>query len=195
MIQGFSTLGAVALRLIEDNNNFGLKGTTRYNLDQAVELVCHRKKTIASIGSAPSYIWWWFSLEEGELHIHFDRGKLRSICLNKDKWDWRMVATADLEPDRLIEQWTPDCWWSRDDRTLSKIELAMLSMGVQPYQKCLTRYTEEWSGPDYFGESDCDTNAELLYVEPLTGCLVAYLPVPLGILGQPVPTMKGLSFA
>jgi hypothetical protein len=196
MFQGHSTLGAVALRLIEDNNRYGLKASTRYSLDQAVEVVCHRQKSIYSMGEAPSYIWWWFAFDEyyGGLHVRHDVGKLSEVCLDKEKWKWRGVYCRDLDSTDLIREWEPDTWWNRDDRTLTREEMTMIAMGLQPYQRCLSRFREEWH-TDYWGESDCEQKIELLYVEPTRGLATAYLPVPVGDLVPTPATMKELRFA
>lgn len=196
MIQGFSTLGAVALRLADDNYRMCMRANSKYTMDQAVEVVCFQKRTMA--GTWASYVWWSFEFDEGEISVQYDIGKLKPVPLRgSKKRSWRYVpaGSGEIEPDEIIKEWTEDSWraWRSGD-WLSAAEKAMFQMGVQPGQRCLSRYSEQWS-QDYYGESDCDISCELLYVEPLGDCSHIYLPIPLGDLGIARPKMKGLSVA
>lgn len=189
MIQGFATLGAVALRLVEDNYHFGMRANSKYSLEQSIEVVCFQKRTVA--GNSVSYIWWWFTLDEGEISVHYDIGNLKPVRLQGERRRYRHVpaGSGEVEISDLIAEWTGEETYSS---SLSAVETAMIRLGVQPDQRCLSRYTETWS-VDYYGESDCDIGCDLLYVEPLGNCSHAYLPVPLGGLGIARPKMKGLT--
>lgn len=195
MIQGYSTLGAVALRIIADNIQWNLRSATHYTVHQVIEKVCFRKESVASCTEAPAYIWWWFSMDHGELSIEYDVGKLKEVSFKEKhgRQDRRYVpaTNGELEVDELIGGFKREGWWDRDE-FITRTEEAMIRMGVQPYQKMLSTYAESWSS-DYWGESDCHYSNELLYVEPLGECNAVFLPVPLGDLGR-APTMKGLRF-
>jgi hypothetical protein len=194
MFNGFSTTGAIALHLARDYHEHNLKSATRYNLDQLVEKVCIRRETVAAMGRAPSYIWWHVTLSEGEPLVKFDRGKLASV------WDsrpgtgprkYRYVAVEELESDTLLEGFFPQEWcWSKSNFT--KIQYAMLTMGLAPYQWVLSRYREEWS-TDYYGEDDSMSEHGILYVEPLSG--PAYLPVVLDMVDIRPNFTRSLSLA
>lgn len=189
MFRGFSSLGAVGLELISANNSGDLR-RTHHTLDQAFERVIWRQETLSAEGRGVSYVWWHFEFDQGELSIHYDGGLLKQVRLGPNSF--RYVALADdFDSEKLIEEWMPEWDVDRYRLGVSPIEVAMLTMGVQPYQRCLSAYSAYWS-QDYYGESDCDIDCRLLYVEPFRGSMV-YLPMRLDFDHTPNPT-KTISY-
>lgn len=182
MINGFSTLGAVALRMIEENQKRPIRHSTKYTLDQAIEKVCFRKETIYAEGSGWSYLWWWFCIDQGETSVEWDQGKLRTIPYEKSSYRY-IAVVEDFEQDRLYQDYKVEGYFA-------DVADAMLRMGMSFGQKALSRTRTEWSS-DYWGESDSSTDTELLYVEPWDSTIFM-IPLELGQ-GMIVPKFKGFT--
>jgi hypothetical protein len=161
------------LRLIDEANRGTLRSTTKHTLDQAVERLIWRKQSLAGMGNhGTSYIWWWFAFDEGELSIEYSPSSLSEIGYDNGSYRYVSMNSDSFGVETLVQDWLPDRPVSLDP--LLPFETAMLKMGVQPYQKCLSAYTESWSR-SYEGEAEADIECELLYVEPSHNVL--YLPI------------------
>lgn len=158
MINGFSTLGAVALRLADDYSHAGQWRSARYTLDQAVEKVCWRQESIIGEVDTASYLWWSFEIRDGALAIDIDRGKLTEIYTTGKARRWLPARHLDVEALANIA-------WNDWDS-------AMLRLGLTLGQRVLTRHIcysscDTWSD-DY--REDC----KIIYVEPPQE---GYLPI------------------
>lgn len=86
MMNGYSTMGAVALRIISDYGPTQSDGVvsdharyyTKYSLNQLLEKVCVRHKSVATFADdVPSYIWWKLGIDEwSEITPIIDLGAL-----------------------------------------------------------------------------------------------------------------------
>jgi hypothetical protein len=173
MFHGYSSLGAVALELIEHNVSGKLRRETKHNLNQAIEKVVWRKQTLAAMGSGTSYVWWWFHFDCGELSLEVFPADLSEVPYGDRGHRFVPLNSENFDAERFLADWEHS--HDHDCDTILPLETTMIKMGIQPYQKCLTAYTETWSS-DYYGESDCDIDARLLYVEPMH-CNAVYLPI------------------
>jgi hypothetical protein len=161
MIWGYNTLASVALRLIEDYKDFSMRHDTGFTLDQAIQRVCHNGKTLAAWKESPSYVWWRFGINHGELAIDVDRGCLTEAHFPVIKGDRGYVACQDMDTDCVIPQnYLPENHYIHS----GELEAVALRMGLGLGQNVLTRFVENWS-TDYWGESDSQRHIEILYAQ------------------------------
>lgn len=160
MIWGHNTLGSVALRIIQDYSRYEMEN--HHTLDQAIERVCFRKESMTAAGESPSYIWWEFGFDGGELRIMPDLGKLHSVPRIKQtkRGEMRYVAAEEMDTSYLVDFNQPDSYISIS----GGVEDCAIRMGLGIGQRVLTRFREVWN-TDYFGESDCDTISDVLFAE------------------------------
>jgi hypothetical protein len=184
MFTGFSSLGAVALRIIEDYqpkvNKHGrvfeqARAHTRYTLPQILEKVVERRESVATChDDSPSYIWWKMGLNQyDEIAPIPDLGKLSE------------VKRADFDKSRRLRinwpksQMENDGPWSLclDDevRTYDRGEgqgpqselYLMMTYGLSFGPRILTRCVGEWHRSSYECEEyDSTWEAEVIYAEP-----------------------------
>jgi hypothetical protein len=174
MFAGYSTLGAVALRIMADNLKYDCLSATRLPLYDLIERVCFEHTSVMGRDQAVSYVWWWI---DGEGAVDYNRGDY----FYEQSGDYFPIVDGEFEPSHLIGDWT-------NGDMDGDIESAMLRMGIDPFRRCLSRVREKWSRDDYTGESDADTITELLYVEPLRSSTIT-LPIPIPDLWQPAASM------
>lgn len=177
MIAGYSTLGAAALRIIKDYANGDMRSACRFTLDQAIEKVCFRKETVSAAGGYPSYVWWSFEMDKGDITVDIDIGHLAGVKLLKsDEWRYTPLNDADYDTIARVQSY-------------GKLLDAMLVQGLVLGQRVLSRYTMD-ARVDYWGEDDSHEEVEVIYAEPGGN---GYLPLPVDLIGQRNAT-KGISF-
>jgi hypothetical protein len=183
MFAGYSTLGAAALRIIEDYqpkvNKQGrvfeqARLHTRYPLHCLLEKVIERQESVATFhDDSPTYIWWKMGLNEySEIAPIPDLGKLSE------------VKRADYEKSRRLRvnwpksQMENDGPWSvclndevrpydrgEDQGPQSELYL-MMTYGLSFGQRLLTRCVGEWHRSSYECEEyDSTWEAEVIYAD------------------------------
>lgn len=177
MINGFSTLGSVALHIARDWRNPRQRRSTRYTLEQAIEKVCFRRESIVAEGGQISYIWWSFGVHEGEIDIDIDRGKLAEVpIIGSANWARRWVPAKEIGGDVLANlDW--NLGW----------DIVILKMGLTLGQRVLSRCVHH-TGTDYWGEDCSGDESDIIYAEPGGG----FIPVMANLM-KPNPS-KGFAF-
>lgn len=175
MINGFSTIGAVALQLIEDYHNSPMRYSCRYNLHQAIKVVCFERRSMASSGECPSYLWGSFNFVDGELSFVRTPWK-QSGCRLVDGKRHRYIPLEDFSSSDL--PYYPE--WNDYGRA----DIYLIQQGLQVGQEILVRTITTYH-TDYFGESDSETRSEIIFTDPI-GSNMVYMPMPNPIAIRPV---------
>lgn len=160
MFNGYSTLGAVALRVMDDYIRYPMKKDTRYTVEQAIRRICFDEQSVASMGVSPAYLWCWFDIDEdGHAYLHVQPGKLASGVKLVGRTAWRYVAAnEDLSPEDLLGS-----HWKAD--RIDGADLTMLANAFNFQQRILCRHERSFS-TSYEGEVDQEDYGEIVYVEP-----------------------------
>jgi hypothetical protein len=169
MHSGFSSLGAVALRIMED---FGSRTRmNRYTLLQTLEKVVMRGESVASCHEdIPSYIWWYIGMDEyGDIAPIVDYGKLRIVPYGDRRFRY-IWPKEYAENDGAWFLCVGEDWnGSDDDQSWRGPEAldVMVKLGLNFGQRVLTRHTGSWSSPSYY-DNDVDEyhDVEIIYAEP-----------------------------
>jgi hypothetical protein len=184
MFAGYSTLGAAALRIIEDYqpkvNKAGrvfeqARAHTRYPLPLMLEKVINRRESVATYSdNSPSYIWWTMGLTKyNELAPIPDLGKLPESVRQRDyakshrlRVSWPKSQMDNDGPWKLClddEVYSYD----RGEGLGPQSELyLMMVYGVSFGQRILTRCSGETYRSSYECEEyDSTWDAEVIYAE------------------------------
>ena len=173
MFNGYSTLGAVALRIMDDYIRYPMKSDTRYTVEQAIKRVCFDQTSIASKGTSPAYVWCWFDTDDGEATLQVSPWKMANYVEISERKRRYVAVAEDCSAEKLMGSLYNDI--PNDyDQALSRNDRFMLQHGIAFQQRILCRY-EESHHCDYWGEWDSDEFGEILYVEPSTGML--HIPI------------------
>jgi hypothetical protein len=169
MFNGFSTLGAVALRIMDDYIRFPMKRDTRYTVEQAIQRICFDEQSIASMGNSPAYMWCWFDVDEdGEAYLHIMPGKLASgvkLAGREDHARRYVAVEEDLSAEELL-----GAYWDETDYSaaLGGADRCMLMNAFNFQQRILCRFSRSFHTDSWSGEVDQDDEGEIIYVEPAT---------------------------
>ncbi len=177
MIDGYGTLGAVALQIMADYEPKVVKGkvwdaakaSTKYTLPMVLEKVCVRKESVASFADErPSYIWWHMGLDQyGEYAPICDLGKLPSAVTeanNKRKLriNWPRNEMEDDGAWKVALNTEMRSWGDPPTTPLHQ----MLTLGLSFHQRVLTRCVGETHRCSYeYDEWDSSWEAEIIYAE------------------------------
>ncbi len=184
MIYGHGTLGSVALRIMEDYSQGHMSGC-RFSVEQAIEHVCWREKTLINYtNGGPCYVWWSLAFEDGELHIDINRGKSFNFVEERHGTKHYIQSPlTDIDSYDLVPH------LSESSYPRHPVDTA-LRLGIGIGQRALMRFSVDWK-TDYWGESDCHYERELVFVESFGAPFM--VPVETGLPSR--PAMRGLSYA
>lgn len=182
MINGYGTMGAVALQIMADyepkiaNGRVwdSAKACTKYTLPMVLEKVCVREESVASFADdCPSYIWWRMGIDKyGEYAPICDLGKLPSEVLEaknrrKLRISWPRNEMASEGAWKVALDATISSWGDGPSTPLDQ----MISLGLSFHQKVLTRCVGESHRCSYeYDEWDSSWQAEIIYAER-AGCI------------------------
>lgn len=185
MFAGYSTLGAAALRIIEDYqpkmNKAGrvfeqARAHTRYTLPQLLEKVIDRKESVATFcDNSPSYIWWTMGLNEyNEVVPIPDLGKLAESVKSADfkrsrtlRVSWTKSQMDNDGPWKLCLNDEVHSYDRGEGHGPRSALYLMMVHGVSFGQRILTRcagstYRSSWECEEY----DSTWEADVIYAEP-----------------------------
>lgn len=159
MIQGWGTMGSVALQIARDFD--GGDRLNGYSYAQAVNRIIMEEESVSGLwDNQPSYVWWHLGIEEGEIVPVLDLEE-EQVLSEEGVYNWLMEMKTDSGPWAAIGYDTIS-QYSKEHTPLS----FMLEHGLSFGQKVLSRTVGSFS-KDYWGEHDMNYEGEIIYVREI----------------------------
>ena len=175
-------LDGVVLGILKDAAHYDFHRHLKYSVPAVIEKVVFRRQSVASCGSAPSYLWMTLDLDEdGVPYPDIDLGSMPHEVLCPPpihKW-----GALKGQPDTTRRRWRISM--PRHEH-MELGSWALLEDGVKPHDfvltsaipigtMFLTRVSILYS-TSYEGEVDCDIETDILFIDSAPER--AYLPIP-----------------
>lgn len=174
MVEDFSgvfehgSLGAAAIRIMEDYAQYDMRAANRYTLQQALYTIIEEKRSIVSMkNNVPSYVWWYIGMDDGEPVISFRSWSLANMVAHAPRTRKKRGESYRLVPFvyRNEEAGSMEALWGLSDHENDLADI-MLRKGYHFGQDYLSRLVVAVRGEtDYFGEYDesYEVSNEVIY--------------------------------
>jgi len=176
----------VAYQILQDAAECDFRRHLKYSPLAVIEKVVHRRQSVASCGSTPSYLWGRLDLDEdGEPYPDIDLGRMPYSVLGAPRL--HKYGALKGTPDHSRRSWRVSLpghevsesgpWtlligdsYIRRDEARDFPLIRAIPLGTRFLLRVAIIYSSSWEG-----EVDCSIEPSILYVEPAPA--VTYLPV------------------